>query len=163
MGRFVLLWVMMMMMMMMMMPAAPVWAFNFDQYQPGDLDAVWNDARFEGEDSEGLVIFQPQKLRLEARLNRQAYPCPTGVMKTALTMLGLPPEALTEMPISRCLEVSAPSGRPVVLYIQDVLAEPLSREIPSGGRIILFCDYIFRSSRGPGLLLNEFQALPAQP
>lgn len=79
-----------------------------------------------------------------------------------MVMQGIPKETVDTLPISKCIKVKTAQGNSSTLYIQDQVAEYLPKEIPLGGVLRVFVDYIFIGSEGPGILLNEFQA-PKKP
>lgn len=134
------------------------WAFNFSQYKHADLDEILKQPR----PQTGVTLVAPQKLMLDVSLISYADDCDTGALKTMMVMQGIPKETVDTLPISKCIKVKTAQGNSSTLYIQDQVAEYLPKEIPLGGVLRVFVDYIFIGSEGPGILLNEFQA-PKKP
>ncbi len=150
----------------LVLTAGPAWGFDYDRYAPGDLDQVMAEKPncaehgHEGPHDGEMVVTTPQPWRLDVTLVRQAFPCPAAeLVKHALIAIGAP--GATEVPITNCVQVESPSGLSVGMAIQDSLAPYLAEEVQVGQRFQIYAIRVFLSEAGPGLLINEFQALPS--
>jgi len=129
-------------------------AFDYDRYTPGDLDVI--SARKPS--AAGADVFGAVPYRFNVTLVAQAAPCPTGFLKRSMTMMGIGKDVPGGMPISNCVKVRTAKGKELSLFIQDVLTEPLAKEVPAGKKVTLYAILMFQSQDGPGFLINEFKA-----
>ena len=128
-------------------------AFNFAQYNSGDLDQILAAPRPES----GVNLLSPQKLRFEVSLLSYAKSCNTKFLNRSMVMLGAPQQMVDTLPISKCIQVKTEKGKNATMYIQDKVAESLPQEAPLGSALNIFGDFLFLSKDGPGILVNEFQ------
>jgi hypothetical protein len=129
------------------------WAeFNFAQYKPGDLDEILALSRPDS----GVKVMMPQKLKFQVTLISYAVGCNTGLLKTTMVMLGASKQFVDGAPISKCIAVKSAKGKTTSICIQDRVSEYLSKEIPLGTMIDIFCDYLFLSKDRVGILVGEF-------
>ena len=105
----------------------------------------------------GADVIPPQKLRFTAALARQPQPCDASFLKRAIVMVGVSQNVLDSVPISKCIQIRSAGGRTVTMYIQDAVADFLSKEVAAGGRVVVYVDFVFVGQDGPGFLVNEFQ------
>ena len=143
--------------------ASQAWAFDYARYKPADLDDVIQRTRLPAGRSfnlasPGIEIMAPQKLRFAAELAQHPQACNTRFLKMAMTMLGVPTNLLDAVPISKCVRIRSARGKVVAMYIQDAMADSLSKEIAVGGLLVVFADLVFVESDGLGFLVNEFKA-----
>lgn len=129
-------------------------AFDYAQYGPGDLDEILAHPRPET----GTKVLGPQKFTFEVALVSYARGCDAGFLKRTMIMGGAPREAVDALPVSKCITVKTASGQTASMYIQDHVAEYLPKEVPLGSTFRVFCDFLFLSKDGPGILLNEFRS-----
>ena len=135
------------------------WAFDYTRYKEADLDVIVNDKTWVKEaPSMSLTLLEPTKLKFLVTLENPAYPCSNGVLQAAMNMLGAG-EILKQVPINSCVEVKTQGGAIVKMFIQDVLVDYLAEEVKPGEKLILYCDYLFWNANGPGILVNEFEAV----
>ena len=127
-----------------------VFAFEFENYPLADLDALLHSSRVTG-----IVPVQPQKLSFKVSLASPVYACSTEVLKIALEANKVNPQQMASLKLSRCVDVWSPRGVRTRMFIQDQLTQPMMRIIPPGGRMYVFCAYLYASQEGPGLLINE--------
>jgi hypothetical protein len=128
-------------------------AFNYAQYNPGNLDEILAQPRPES----GTKVLAPQKLRFEIVLVAYAVGCDTGFLKRTMIMLGAQKQTVDTLPVSKCIKVKTAKGQTTSLYIQDRVAEYLPKEVPLGTTFNIFGDLLFLGKDGPGILINEFQ------
>jgi hypothetical protein len=60
--------------------------------------------------------------------------------------------------MTRCIKLRSARGKEVRLFIQDVVAEALPKEVSLGDPVTLFVLRVFNNADGPGLLANEFSS-----
>lgn len=135
-------------------------AFNYAQYQETDLDTLVNDQTWAKDVREtmSLKVFEPAKLKFKVTLEKHGYACSNGSLKAALNLLGAG-HILDQAPVNNCIEVKTAGGAIVKMYIQDTLAPYLKDEIKIGEPLVIYCNYIFWDIDGPGILVNEFEAV----
>jgi hypothetical protein len=134
----------------MLLVVPPAFGFDFDRYKAADLDALLAQHR----PREGLDIFPPRALKLDAALVSYAEPCPTGLLSKAMTMAGVTVNAT----ISRCIRVRSAKGKQLRVFIQDQVSDFLRKEIPLGHHLTPFAVHLYTTPEGPGLLVNEFKS-----
>jgi hypothetical protein len=135
--------------------ATEAFAFDYDRYKPADLDAIASRKP----SGPGADVFRGEPYRLDVTVVSQAAPCATGFLKRSMIMMGIGhKDAPGGIPISNCVKVRTAKGKELLLYIQDVLTEPLAKEVPAGKQVTLYAVLMFLSQDGPGILINEFSA-----
>jgi hypothetical protein len=127
-------------------------AFDYDRYKPADLDVI--SARKPS--GPGSDVFRGVPYRLDVTLASQDAPCATGYLKKSMLMMGIGKDVPGGVPISNCVRVRTAKGKELSLFIQDVLTEPLAKEVPVGKTVTLYAILIFHDQEGPGILINEF-------
>jgi hypothetical protein len=139
--------------------AATVQAFDYDSYQPGDLDEVLAKPR----PKSGVDVISMQKLALKATL--ESYPdketCPVAdILKLAMKMLpSLYPKAFADsISASKCIKIKSPKGVTLAVVIQDKVADFLQKEVPLGTEVKLYCVLVCITAEGPGMIVTEFKA-----
>jgi len=130
----------------------PALGFDYARYEAADLDALLAARRPRA----GFDTFPPRALKLDVTLAAYAEPCQTGLLSRAMTMVGVTVNAQ----ISRCIKVRSAKGAQQRVFIQDLVADFLPKEIPLGHRLTLFAVHLYTTPDGPGLLVNEFKSEP---
>ncbi|WP_156908484.1 hypothetical protein [Bradyrhizobium murdochi] len=138
--------------------APPALAFDFCRYQAADLD----DVLAQRHPQTGLDLYRATPLRLEFKLVSYEETCAVQSIPLAMRMLGFTEEQIDGVQATRCIKVRSAKGKEARLFIQDVVRAHLPGEVPLGGPVTLFAIHLFRTSEGPGLLVNEFEA-PKKP
>jgi hypothetical protein len=134
--------------------ASAALAFDFSRYKPRDLD----DLLAEPLPSDGADIYPQIPLKITGTLVAYGAPCPTGFLKKAMLMAGIPQNAIDAVPMTRCIMLRSPKNKVVQLYIQDQVSDALSKEVPIGTDVTLYVLRLFASTERHGLLVNEFSA-----
>lgn len=130
--------------------ALPALAFDYDRYPETDLDALLAKQR----PASGVDLFPVLPMKLKATLTAYGEPCKTGFLMKSMSMAGI---ADPNLKITRCIKVRSAKGKQVQLFIQDVVADFLPKEVPLGSGLTLFAVHLFTGQDGPGLLVNEFR------
>jgi len=100
-------------------------------------------------------------MKLKVTLVAYAEACKTGFLMKSMSMAGV---ADPNVKITRCIQVRSAKGKQLRLFIQDVVADFLPKEVPLGSALTLFAVHLFTGQDGPGLLVNEFHTdSPAKP
>jgi hypothetical protein len=133
-------------------------AFDYARYQTADLDAL---ARRKPPLGLGIDVPAMRSVRLDLTLASPATPCPTKVLRWAMRTSGIAKDTIQSTPITRCIKVKSAKGRLYPMFIQDVLADSLAKEVPQGGKLTLYGSLVYFAQRGPGIVVNEFSAQPA--
>jgi Peptidase family M23 len=136
-------------------------AFDYSHYQPEDLDALMARKPPVGN---GVDVFPERNISLEVTLAEPAAPCnepsPNGTrldfLKWAMLTSGIPKEWVNRVAITHCVVVKSAKGKPLSMFIQDVLVDSLAKEVSPGGKITLYAMLVFFEQKGPGIVINEF-------
>ena len=136
-------------------------AFDYSLYQPEDLDVLMDRPPPAGN---GVDVFPVRKIQLEVTLVEPAAPCSlslpkvpkTDFLRWAMLTSGIPKEWLDRAPITQCIQVKSPKGKPFWIFIQDALTDSLAKEVTPGGKLTLYAMLVYFDQRGPGIVINEF-------
>jgi len=128
----------------------PAFGFDYERYQATDLDALLTQSR----PRSGLDLHGTRPLKLRVTLVAYGESCETFSLKTSLKMAGVVVDE--QHPVTRCITVRSAKGRDLRMFIQDVVADFLPKEVPLGGQVMLFAIHVYSTPEGPGLLVNEF-------
>jgi hypothetical protein len=141
----------------LMLAGPPAAAFDYARYQAADLDELLARKR----PSSGVDLYPGIPLKLTLALVAYGEPCQTGMLLKSMTVAGF----ANPVKISRCIRVRSARGQQFRLFIQDQVSDFLPKEVPLGTTLTWFVVHMFTSTDGPGLLVNEFEAMasPAKP
>lgn len=134
---------------------SPARAFDANSYQAADLDAL---AKRKPALGLGVDVLPAQSVRLDVTLVSQAASCRTKVVKWAMRTAGIAKDTVAATPISQCIKVKSAKGRTYSIFIQDVLADSLAKEVQPGGKLTLYASHVYSAQKGPGLVVNGFSA-----
>ena len=137
----------------------PASAFNRAGYRAAELDDLLGLPR----PKEGVTIFAPTALRLVATLSSYGTPCATGALKKFMLTSGISSALIDRTPITKCIQVRSREGKEASLFIQDIVAKALPKEVSLGSVITLYVSKVFLDSKGPGILVNDFSADDVAP
>jgi murein DD-endopeptidase MepM/ murein hydrolase activator NlpD len=130
-------------------------AFDYARYTPVDLDVLSNR---KAPAASGVDVVPARAYRFDVVLASEATSCETRFLKWAMVTSGIAKELVDSIPVSHCLQVKTAKGKILSMFIQDPVAESLTREVASGERLTLFATLIYFSQNGPGVVINEFSA-----
>jgi len=134
---------------------SPAYAVDFAQYKAGDLDQLLAVPKVKS----GIKMVVPQQLHFRAILAAPVQNCNTDILKRTMVMQGNKKEVVDKMALSKCLNIKSAKGASTSVFIEDNVAERLSREAKPGEVIELFCAYLYIGPAGPTLLVNEFKKI----
>jgi hypothetical protein len=137
----------------LMLGANAAAAFDYGNYQQGDLDRL---ARRKPQLGLGADIPGVQNVRLDLTLVEQADECRTKYMKWAMKKAGIPKDAVKSTAVTRCILVKSAKGRQYPLFIQDALTASLAKEVKVGGKLTVYGSLVYFAARGPGIVVNEY-------
>ena len=140
---------------MLFISLSTVHAFEFDQYKPGDLDKLLAMPKIKS----GIKMVVPQKLFFRAVLASPLQNCNTDILKRTMIMQGGKKEVVEKMALTKCLNLRSAKGASISVYIEDQVAERLSRQAKPGEVVEVYCSYLFITPAGPTLLVNEFKKI----
>jgi hypothetical protein len=129
-----------------------VLAFDYTRYEPADLDALLAQSR----PSSGIDIYRGRPLKLKVTLVSYAEGCLTSVLKKSMIKGGAPKVQVDALQVTSCIKVRSAQGSEVRMFIQDVVASFLPKEVPLDSSVTLLAIHVFTSAQGPALLVNEF-------
>jgi hypothetical protein len=132
-------------------PAA--FGFNFARYVATDLDTLLAQPR----PHKGVDLHPALPLKLTVTLAGYGEVCPTGLLRRAMTMSGVPKDQVDVVKVTTCLNIRSASGNALRVFIQDGIAAYLPKEVALGGTLTLYAVHLFTDTDGPGLLVNEFK------
>ena len=124
------------------------------RYAEGDLDKIVGEKR----PDTGARVFTPRKLSFDVTIEAYGRSCDSAFLKKVMVGAGAPKPQIDALPITKCIRVRSANGALVSMFIQDKVAAFLPKEVPPGGAMRIYCDYLFLHKSGPGLLINDFQA-----
>jgi hypothetical protein len=133
----------------------PAYGFEFDQYKPGDLDQLLATPKIKS----GVKMVVPQKLHFRAVLASPLQNCNTDILKRTMIMQGNKKEVVEKMALTKCMNLQSAKRATISVYIEDKVAERLSREVKPGEVLDIFCSYLYISPAGPTLLVNEYKKI----
>jgi hypothetical protein len=133
-------------------------AFDFDRYQPADLDTVLRQQRPQS----GATLHAAQPLRFTAALVSYAEACETGFLKRSMIASGIPVRAVDATPLSQCIRIRSAKDAVARVFIQDRVAAYLPDEVGLGRMVTFYALHFFTDVDGPGLLVGEFQTGPTR-
>ncbi len=131
------------------------YGFDFDQYKPGDLDKLLATPKIKS----GVKVVVQQKLHFRAILASPLQNCNTDILKRTMIMQGNKKEVVEKMALTKCMNLRSVKGATILVYIEDNVAERLSREAKPGEVLDIFCSYLYISPAGPTLLVNEYKKI----
>ncbi len=131
------------------------YGFDFDKYKPGDLDQLLATPKIKS----GVKMVVPQKLHLRAMIASPLQNCNTDILKRTMIMQGSNKEVVEKMALTKCLKLRSAKGATHLLYIEDIIADRLTREVKPGQVVDVFCEYLFINTAGPTLLIHEFKTM----
>jgi hypothetical protein len=134
----------------------PAWAFDYTRYEPTDFDALLAQPR----PRSGVDIYRALPLKLKVTLVAYAEGCPTALLKKSMITGGAPKAQVDALLITSCIKVRSAQGKEHQMFIQDVVASFLPKEVPLDTPVTLLAIHVFTATAGPGLLVNEFMAEP---
>lgn len=133
----------------------PAYGFEFDQYKPGDLDQLLATPKIKS----GVKMVVPQKLHFRAMLTSPLQNCNTDILKRTMIMQGNKKEVVDKMALTKCMNLKSAKGSLLAVFIEDKVAERLSREVKPGEVIDVFCEYLYIGTAGPTLLVHEYKKI----
>jgi hypothetical protein len=138
-------------------------AENFKGYRTTTLDAVideWNGkTKSEGP---GVSFSHPEKVKFIATLREAPVSCSNASLETVLRMMNFA-DLLKQVSVTHCVAFTSPSGRSVVIYVQDVLVPGLNTDARIGRPVEIYADFLAyqvdadRSRNTPIMLVNRFE------
>ncbi|MBU1568065.1 MAG: hypothetical protein KJ630_20880 [Proteobacteria bacterium] len=131
------------------------YAIDFDQYRISDLDQLLAAPKIRS----GIKMVVPQQLQFRAVLAAPVQNCNTDILKRTMVMQGNKKEVVEKMALTKCLNIRSAKRASTSVFIEDKVAERLSREVKPGEVLELFCSYLYISPAGPTLLVNGFKKL----
>jgi hypothetical protein len=134
--------------------AAPAWAFDYTRYEATDLDALLAQPR----PRSGVDIYRAQPFKLKVTLVSYAEGCLTSLLDKSMIKAGVPKAQVVALQVTSCIMVRSVQGKELRMFIQDVVASFLPKEVPLGSPVTLLAIHVFTTAEGPGLLVNEFLA-----
>lgn len=103
-----------------------------------------------------MRIIKPKKLRLQVVLAEPpSFLKVSGTLvphENALRAIGWNPPPAAR----RIVTVKTRKGATLRAHLQDVLADPLVKEVPVGDELTLWAILYYYDQNGPGLIVNEF-------
>ena len=135
----------------------PAAAFEFTGYEAADLDTL---ARRKPALGLGVDVAKARGVRLDVTLASPPAPCPTKVLRWAMGASGIAKDTVQDTPITHCIKVKSAKGRSYPMFIQDGLTDSLAKEVPQGAKLTLYGSLVYFAQRGPGIVINEFNAQP---
>jgi len=132
--------------------ALPAEAFDYARYQVTDLDQLMARKRPKA----GVDLYPARPMKLKVALAGYAEGCESGLVKRSMVMADIPKDQVDALAITRCIKIRSPKGKQLRIFIQDVVADFLPKEVPLGSSITLYAVHLFTGPNGPGLLVNEF-------
>lgn len=136
-------------------PLSLAYGFEFDQYKSGDLDQLLATPKIKS----GIKMVIPQKLHFRAMLSVPAQNCNTDILKRTMIMQGNKKEVVDNMALTKCVNFKSTKGASTSVFIDDKVAERLSREVKPGEFIDVFLEYLYISTTGPTLLAHEYKKI----
>ncbi len=130
-------------------------AFDYARYEPADLDAI---AARKPPAGNGVDVFPVKSLRFDVTLVAPAAPCANNFPKWAMLTSGISREFIDKVPISHCVQVKSAKGRLLSMFVQDVLTDSLTREVPQGAKMTVYAGLVYFGQEGPGIIIDEFAA-----
>lgn len=128
------------------------WGFDYTRYEAIDLDALMAQPR----PRSGVDIYQARPLKLKVTLVSYAEGCLTSLLNKSMIKAGMPKAQVDTLQVTSCIKVRSAKGGELRMFIQDVVASFLPKEIPLGSPVTLLAIHVFTTAEGPGLLVNEF-------
>ena len=105
-----------------------------------------------------IRIIAPEKIRLQVALAQRPTPLRTdGTIiphENALRIIGWNPPPRARYVVS----VKTKNGNLLRVHIQDVLVDPLVKEVQTGRKVTFYALLYYFDKDGPGILVNEFRA-----
>lgn len=141
--------------MCLLLPLSSAFAFDYDQYKQGDLDKILATPKIKA----GIKMVVPQKLTFRVVLASASLNCNTDILKRAMVMQGEKKEVVDKLAISKCIGVKSAKNVAASLFIEDKVAERLSREAKPGEVVDLFSEFLYLGTQGPAFLVREFKKL----
>ena len=132
--------------------ARPASAFDYARYQVTDLDQLIAQKRPKA----GVDLYPARPLKLRVALAGYAESCESALLKQSMVMADIPQDQVDALAITRCIKIRSPKGKLLRIFIQDVVADFLPKEVPLGSSITLYAVHLFTGPTGPALLVNEF-------
>jgi hypothetical protein len=130
------------------------WGFDYTRYEATDLDALMAQPR----PRSGVDIYQTRPLKLKVTLISYAEGCLTSLLNKSMITAGVPKAQVDTLQVTSCIKVRSAKGKELRMFIQDVVASFLPKEVPLGSPMTLLAIHVFTTADGPGLLVNEFVA-----
>ena len=138
--------------MVVLLGFSSAWGFDYTRYQATDLDALMAQPR----PRTGVDLYPARPLKLKVTLASYPEPCQSGLLTRTMITAGIPKNQVDTLQVSGCIKVRSAGGKELRIFIQDVVASFLPRQVPLGASVNLFAIHVFTSPEGPGLLVNEF-------
>lgn len=130
------------------------WGFDYTRYEATDLDALMAQPR----PRSGVDIYPVRPLKLKVTLVSYAEGCLTSLLDKSMITAGVPKAQVDTLQVTSCIKVRSAKGKELRMFIQDVVASFLPKEVPLGSPMTLLAIHVFTTADGPGLLVNEFVA-----
>jgi hypothetical protein len=127
--------------------------FDHDSYKQITLDDILENPP---DIQEGLDIFVTKRQFL-VKVERLPESCTAVIIGRVLRMRGV-----SEVPeVSHCMQVSSPKGKPVQVFVEDVLVEGLKKDVKQGDTIKVYAIYLYYSavSKSHGILISAFYSV----
>jgi hypothetical protein len=132
---------------------AQAFGFNFERYQPADLDTLLAQRR----PAKGVDLYPALPLKLTVTLAGYGENCQTDLVMRAMRMSGAPKDQIETVKVTTCINIRSATGKALRVFIQDGIAGFLPKEVPLGKSLTLYVVHLFTDTNGPGLLVNEFK------
>jgi hypothetical protein len=84
--------------------------------------------------------------------------CSTSLPNKTMITAGVPKEQLATRQVTSFIKVRSAKGEELRIFIQDVVASFLPKEVPLGSPVNLLAIHVFSTVERPRLLVNEFVA-----
>jgi hypothetical protein len=140
---------------LLLVALSSAYALDFQQYKTGDFDQLMAVPKIKS----GIKMVVPQQIHFRAVLAAPVQNCNSDILKRTMVMQGSKKEVVDNMALSKCLNIRSAKGASGSVFIEDKVAERLSREAKPGEVVELFCTYLYISPAGPTLLVNEFKKI----
>jgi hypothetical protein len=128
--------------------------FDYTRYEAADLDGLMAQPR----PRSGVDIYRTRPLKLKVTLVSYAEGCLTSLLNKSMITAGVPKAQVDTLQVTSCIKVRSAKGKEIPMFIQDVVASFLPKEVPIGSPVTLLAIHVFTTAEGPGLLVNEFVA-----
>jgi hypothetical protein len=137
--------------------AQTAWAEDWSAYKRAGLEDILAQPRPTGPALDAVP--GSPKVRLQVKVMSRPAACDPERLRQCLCDAGLPKADAAKLPLGKCLRVRGPQGGETTVFLRASLADRLLNEIPLGALLDLFCEHVYQSRSGPGLLANDLKVI----